>query len=460
MRAMRHHDPGTPQALTAVALLLLFLLPPLAVGAQEADTLTLVRAATLALEAHPSVEIARQDAQGAEATASEARAAWLPSLSAGGSVSRFQEPMVVAPFHGFDPGSAPDFDRTLIQGSLTLSYDLFDGGARSGRIGRAEAGARGARASLEASRMDLLHRVVEAYLEVLTAREILEAHRLRTAALEEELDRARRLVDEGAAPRLEILRARASLSRARADTRSAEIRTRTARREMARLTGLPEEMATRTVFLPPAAPGGVRGSDAVATPAAPELEVARQRLEGARQARETARASWLPDLSARAGFTEFGSGEGRFTGEWQAAVQVSYPLFTGGSRSAANARADAELRKAREALALTRIRMRSEADRARSSLENALARTEALDATVSQLEEVARIEALALEAGSGVQRDLLAAEASLLEARAQLAEAHHAAVLARTSLARVRGDLSLGWIRDNLTGDAGEETER
>lgn len=441
------------------ALLLLLLLPPPHGRAQEADTLTLLRAATLAMEAHPSVGIARQELEGARATASEARAQWLPSLSAGGSLSRFQEPMVVAPFHGFDPNSAPEFDRTLVQGSLTLGYTLFDGGARSARIGRAEAASRSAGARLDGSRMDLLRRVVEGYLGVLTERDVVEAHRQRLEALNEELGRARRLFAEGAVPRLEVLRARASLGRARADARSAEIRLRVAWRELARLTGRPEERASETVLVEPSTPTPPESPELPSGPEPPELRAAREGLAAAREARGVARSAWLPDLRARAGFNEFGSGDGDFTGEWQAALQVSYPLFTGGARSAADQRADAEVRRARETLALTRLRVRSELDRAFSALQDALARTEALEATVRQFEEVARIEALALEAGSGVQRDLLTAQASLLDARAQLARARHATSLARASLARVRGELDLDWIRTHLPAP-GEETAR
>jgi outer membrane protein TolC len=80
----------------------------------------------------------------------------------------------------------------------------------------------------------------------------------------------------------------------------------------------------------------------------------------------------------------------------------------------------------------------------------AVARVAALEAAEAQSAEIARIEALALEAGAGVQTDYLRAEADLLTTRAALAEARHGAVEARVRLARVTGGLALARVLDLL----------
>ncbi len=64
--------------------------------------------------------------------------------------------------------------------------------------------------------------------------------------------------------------------------------------------------------------------------------------------------------------------------------------------------------------------------------------------------EVARIETLALDAGSGTQTDWLTAQADLLEARAALVEARHGEIAARAELARHIGDLDSAWIARTL----------
>jgi outer membrane protein TolC len=77
------------------------------------------------------------------------------------------------------------------------------------------------------------------------------------------------------------------------------------------------------------------------------------------------------------------------------------------------------------------------------------ARREALERAAAQAEEVARIEAMALEVGAGVQTDFLRAQAELFQSRAALAQARHGEVLAGLQLARVTGELTLSWIQEN-----------
>ena len=434
------------------------------------DTLTVVRAARLALAEHPSVATARAGRRSARARVREARSAWLPEVASGGTLVRFEEPMPVAPFHGLDPGNRPAFDRTLVQSSLDLSYRLLDWG-RSGRIALAEARAGAADADLREREMDLVAGVVQAYLEVLTLGEVVEAHRARVTALREEMDRARRFVAQGTAPRVEELRAEAAASRARADLRSSEVRLGLARRDLGRLTGLSEEqveaLALRSVGArpatpredqPPSVPDGVEApraagagaADGVSGKTPPALARALHRLEAAEAGRSVARAAWLPTLSAGGGLHQFGAVGERFTYEWQGSLRISYPLFTGGARRAANDGAQADLEGAREGVRMTRLETRSRIDRAVAALEEARFRVRALVPAVEQFEEVARIEALALANGAGVQQDLLDAQAALLDARAELVRARNGVVVGRAALARARGVLDLEWLETHL----------
>jgi outer membrane protein TolC len=373
-------------------------------------------------------------------------------------VTRFEEQMVVAPLHGFDPTAPPAFDLTLVRGGLLLSQVLVDGGARRSRVRVAEAATGEAEAALASSEMTLLARVAEAFLQTRTLREVLDAHGSRIRALTEERDRVSRFLDQGRAARVELLRAEAALSQARADEHSSAARLEVSERELARLIGIDVGAVTDR----PLANVSVRGTG-LPEPAmesaeelpttTPEVERARERVRGAEAALAAARATWFPEIRAGGAYNKFGSGEGSFTGEWQAALQISYPLFTGGGRGASVERASAGLRRAREELRLAELRYGFEVDQFRAAVVEADARTEALSAAVSQFEEVARMEALVLDAGAGVQRDLLEAEAALFGARAALAESRHAAVAARINLARARGILTLAWLDENVESE-------
>ena len=78
------------------------------------------------------------------------------------------------------------------------------------------------------------------------------------------------------------------------------------------------------------------------------------------------------------------------------------------------------------------------------------ARVQALASAALRFDELARVEALALVEGSGVQADYLRALAGLHGAQVGLADARRAVVLARARLARTQGRLDEAWTRNQL----------
>ena len=132
-------------------------------AAQDTNRLTLAVAVDRALASYPTVAAARARADGAAADVGAAQAAWLPRLSLDGSLNRFQEPMVVAPLHGFDPANPPLFDQTLIQSGLSLNWTLFDFGGRTARVRVQRALAGAAEAAHSGAEQQLMARVTGNY---------------------------------------------------------------------------------------------------------------------------------------------------------------------------------------------------------------------------------------------------------------------------------------------------------
>ena len=416
--------------------------------------LTVADAVLLAERAHPSVAAAEAGLARAASGTAEARSALLPSLSLDANATRHAEPMVVAPLHGFDPQDPPQFERTLYQGGVNLSYTLFDGGARGARIGRASRLEDAARETARATRQALAAQVSGAYLRVLAQREQLDAQRSRFAAVALEQTRAGLLFAEGRAALLVRLRADAALAAALADTVQAAAQLDVAERTLARLLGLEPEALRALALLPAAAPAAAPPARDAALAEALDrsAEVARARAQVAAAARGAgeARALWLPRLQLGARYVEYGSDAGREAGEWQTGVQLGYPLFTGGSRGAARDRAQAELSAAEAELRSVELRVADAVDAAIASWASAEARATALGDAVTQAIEVARVEKLALDQGAGIQTDYLTAEAELLRARSALTDARYSALLARVELARLTGVLDAAWLRSHL----------
>ncbi len=421
-------------------------------------TLGLRAVVAAALATHPRLAGAESRIGVAEAEAAEARSALLPSLALSGVATRYEEPMVVAPLHGFDPARPPEFDETLYQGHASAEYTLLDGGARRARIRGADATTAAAEAAARAAREAVIAEAVLSYLAALTAGDIEAAHGARVEALEAELTRSRRFLEEGTAPRVAVLRTEAALSAARADREAARQRLQVSLRRLERLTGLGDRVADAALVDVRVAVGEPAARDSLLSAAAarsPVVAEARARVSAAGAAVGAARASFIPRVSLTGRYSAFAAATVDPALEWQAGVQLSYPLFTGGSRlrRVERARSWADAARAEAELA-----ERSVADAVDASLQayvSARARVEALEAAVLQSAEVVRIEALALSAGAGVQTDYLAAEAELLRVRASLSEARHGMVEARVRLAQATGGLDLEWVLE-LT----EEVER
>lgn len=452
---------NTPSRMGLIGLMALAALAFLPRGAWSQDVrpgvaleepLTLAQAVSLALESHPAVGQARAAGDVAGARLKQARSAWLPSLVGQGSLTRHQEPMIIAPLHGFDPMSPPSFDRNLVQGGISLGYTLFDGGARGARIQRAEAGERAAGAGGEGTEMTVTAQVSAAYLAVLSGEEILDAVTSQKEALAAEGERVRLFLDQGKAARVDLLRVEAALSRTEAREISARSDVELARNRLARLTGLEPSALVSAVLTPVASRASMSLRKdpvlAAAMDSNPQLRRAREELTGARAGVREATAAWFPKVEANGRYTDFGTLDGGHVQEWQGALQISYPLFTGGAREGVREGARAQERQAREALRLAEMDVEDRVESALAAVREAGALREALELAAEQSGEVARIEALALEAGAGVQTDFLTAQAELFQARASLSQARHGEILALIELARVQGDLSLEWIQE------------
>ncbi|MEA2563073.1 MAG: outer membrane protein [Acidobacteriota bacterium] len=435
-----------------VPLLLALLLFPCTGMAQ--DKLSLSEAVDRALTRFPAVEAARARQEEAEQALGEARAGRRPRGRVTGSAIQYQEPMVVTPIHGFGPGLFPEFDETIGQATLTVSYTLFDSGADAARIQTADAQTLAAGAALGSSEQALARRVAAAYLTVLGQRQVLDAYDLRMKALESELSRVQQRFEVGRAARVEILRAEAALASSEAERVRLSSAMDNAERELARLMDVPveETRAGRLVPVELADPQVPVREELVTEgiAASPAVAQARAQVTAAEAQISLTRALARPEVRAVGNYNEWTSSQGNFTGEWNAGFQLTVPLFDGGVTRSRIARAEAAHRGAQEQVRVAEVQVREEVDRAAAAVEEAEARIASLGKAVERFAEVVRVQKLLLDEGAGTQTDYLNAEADLLTARANLAEARHAATLAQVDLARAAGRLTPEWLRENI----------
>lgn len=425
--------------------LLLLVLPG---GALAQTPLSLADAVESALAGHPALAASRAELAAAGAGLRESQAAWLPALGVSGTATRYEEPMVATPLHGFGPGLTPVFDRTLLQGAGSLSYTLFDGPGRPSRIRQSRALSAAAAARLDADAQAIAAGTLRAYLDALSQAEQLAAQDARLAALAAETERVAQREAVGKAAAVERLRLDATVAAAEAQRVHFATGLDAAERELARLSGRPLAECRRAQLLTVA----LRSSelpDSV-SPGGPTLVEADARIAAAAAGAGLARSARWPQVKLAANLLAYDSPAIEPLSEWNAGLAVSLPLFTGGAIRARVAQAEAALAASRARREALRLATSAEDERARRALEEARAQAASLRRAVSGFAEVERIERLALEVGTGDSARYLDAEASLAAARAGLIEAEHREIVARVELARVAGELDLAWILREL----------
>ena len=426
------------------------------VALQDTTRLTLGQTIDRALVSYPTIAAARAQRDRVSADLGDAKATRLPRVSLDGSLFRFQEPNVVAPLHGFDPTNPPLFNRTLIQSGISFNWTVLDFGNRSSQVRAQRALGGAADAAVSTAEQQLIGRTVNGYLRVLTARDVLRAQDQRLTALASASDRMRQLLAEGKAARVDGLRVDAEAQRAQADRIAAASQVDLAEHDLAQLADLPfeavrgsplTELRLTDTAVAADTSGALRSSVVSrARSSSTEIQEMEQRSRAAGAGLSAARATWFPEVRVSGAYIDRGRWLDDFSAEWQVGVAVSYPLFTGGSRTSRIHRAAADERAATEQLRAAGLNVELAVDRSLAALRESHARVTALKTAVEQSTEVVRIERLSLDVGSGTQTEYLDAEANLLRASASLIEARHAEISARVELARITGELSREWL--------------
>jgi outer membrane protein len=428
-------------------------------AAHGAEAITL-SAAWQAAQAHdPAFAAARAGHEAGRAQAQQARALWLPNISALGSAGRgamdshTRGAAFAAP--GFGSTTGVDFQTNINGGTATrwsimAEQPLFDA-ARLASARGLSVGARMADEQYRAVQQALMLRTARGYFDVLDARAQLAALDSLRAAAERAGAAAQARYDAGDIPVTDLREAQAMADAIGVQQLDARDRLTLAQAAFADLTGL-DAAKLATIE-------GDAGKDAAAAEtleawtrrtlaASPEL--AMRRLAAEQAAAEVDRHGFLnsPRLSlvAQAG-RESLRGDGDFgaanvTGRQASiALQASVPLYTGGLRSAQRHEAQALARKADAELDGAEQQVEQRTRSAWLALRTAAARVQAVDRLRASAESRLDATRTGVEAGGRTVQELLAAEGDALRAAAEFRHAQTTWLLAGLELAAAAGEL-------------------
>ncbi len=407
------------------------------------QALGLLDAYDLALRNDPTFQAAIQEREAGEENRVIGRAALLPNLSWSYNNSRNESEVTAGDV-------TSDRDYRSYASTLTLQQPLLDYEAYA-RFRQGTAQALMADERFRSKSQELAVRVLSAYSQALLAQERIELSGAQKRAFAERLQLNDRLLKGGEGTRTDVLETQARLSLAQAEEIESLDAQDSALRELEAIVGQPlqvEELAplTRQFDIPPLEPHGFETWREMAMANNPQLKSQHHALDVASYEVERKRAGHLPKVSLYASSRQTSSdSESSYNQKYDTnsvGIQVSLPLFAGGSVSASTRQAANQLSQAQYELdaqtSATLVELRKQFNLNTSGA----AKVRAYEMAVSSATALVTATKKSVSGGERVNLDVLDAEQQLFTSRRDLANARHAYLLARIQLKYYAGLLS------------------
>lgn len=384
-----------------------------------------------------------------EAVARISNSARMPSLAAGGSVGRSQQ-----------PGLADDFTGNSRQLSLAAGFELDLWGKLAARSNAARLDLAATEQELLTLYLGLSARLADLYFLAVEQRAQLALNDNLVASFSDTAERVERRYRRGLAPAIDLYQSRQSLAGARANRALYEAQLAETEHAIGVLLGrYPKPDRDNSLAVLPGAPALFpAGIPAELISRRPDLQAALRRVEAADERVAAAIADRFPSISLSGGFGTLrqdvtgGLIEGDF---WNLLGNLALPVVDGGRRRAEVDRNEAVLR---EAVA----RYQQLVLAAFQEVEDALANNDATTRRVERLIETAEATGASLRlstqrylAGLTDYLPVLTAQRADFETRSRLLASQRQLLADRISLARALGGT---WMRDEM--EARLQTEK
>lgn len=401
-------------AFFCLACLILMLSSP----ALAQEGLNLQQAFDLALEHNEQIQISRENLQQARGDVDVATSSLWPQLTAQGRHVRQKE---------FD-SLAPTPEKYNLF-SLRLNQHLY-------QMGKVWSGRRLAKHYYQGSRhghlrqsQEILFQVGMLYYEVLLAARSIEIAQDFLTRAQQQLQRAQALLDAGMTTQTDVLRARVLVAQAQEQLVQAQNNHDIAREDLALEIGLEALPAGPLQPYSPQMPDhDLQELYQISLKHRQDLAKAKEDLQAKQEGVDFERADFFPRLSLEGQYSRTDE-EQLFYGDenedWQASLQVSYPLFTGGKRRA-------ELQQARSRQSQAQIALRRLEKEIRNQVRSIRLQIQTREQIVQHLKEEVQAarsnyqQVLAqYEQGLASSVDLVDAQTAYSESQSRLAQARY-----------------------------------
>lgn len=446
--------------------LVVILTLPVGVSGVLAETLTLEQALTLARADNPALAEARARIAQARATLAESRAAFWPRLDAGLEYLRGDAPSAYL-FKTIDARRLPpqvDFNDPgrfdNIETSLSARLNLFAGGLDRLRLRQAGLLVEQARYDHGALENDLSAVVIDTFLALLSARDLVDIARQSVDVLTREVELAEVRFAGGSLLRSELLSLNVRLAEAQSERVRAQGAENRLQAALAVLLGRETSLTWQPVPEPftYAPPADFESAVRLALRRRPEPGRAARGRDLAELEHGMARSEYLPrlDLHARLYHDDPDFSYNDDSLNWTLGAQLSWNLFSGFATRAREARALGQVQERSEALRRQRLEIEREVRDAWLSLEEAQAVETWAQAALSQARQAFAQVQTRFSGGAADVTRYLDAELTWHRSQINAAAASRDRQRALAALARALGEWG-GLGQPSLSGAPSEE---
>ncbi len=399
----------------------------------------------LAYRSNPTLQAERAGVRSTEESIIQARAGWLPNVTASASVSNITTDST----GGFNSQSNTVRPQSY---RIDANQAIWRGGEINGAISQAQATVAASREQLRSTEQTILLQAATAFLDVRRDVSIAEIRRNNVEVLLAQLDAAEDRFEVGEITRTDVSQAEARLSSARAQFATALSQLAGSRSRYAAVVG--QYPATLSPEPPlPELPDTVEDALEIALDFSPTLRAAAFTEESARSAIQTARGAFRPDVSVNASASQARNQQlsGDQTDRYSVTAQVSVPIFTGGLNRSRVRQASFNADQARMRVTAAR---RQVTEVVTTAFNNLVASRSVIASSQQSVEanEIA-LDGVQQEAFVGLRTtlDVLNAEQELLDARLTLVSAERDSYVAGLTLLQAMGLLTADTL--NISGE-------
>lgn len=417
----------------------------LGLAAGNASALGLIEAYQAALRNDPVFQAAIHENQAGKQFAELGRANILPSVSLSYSTSKNKAEITSSSPLG-DQTTRPDY--TSAAGSLSLRQPIInlEGMARY-RLGKVQT--RYSDAQFAAQKQDLVIRLVSAYAEAQYAQDQLALAIAQRDAFAEQMRVNARTFDKGEGTRTDMLETRAKFDFAEAQVIEARDAVVTALNLLTAIVGIEvtqQDALSENFRMEVLQPGAFDEWKQLALENNPEIAIQRLAVNASALEIDRSRAGHAPRLDLVASYAKNKSDSFNTFNQdadvRSVGVQLTIPLYAGGSVNAAVTQAVANRNRAKADLEATMRQVMVELRKQYSLLQSSVQKIDALNKSVESARMLVTATEQSIKGGVRINLDLLNAQQQLYLAKRDLVQAKYNYLLSDLRLRKAAGTLN------------------